>query len=131
MMAKRKILLVDDEVDFVDLMKTRLEANGYEVITANNGKEALDRVKNDKPVALLLDIMMPELDGLSVLKQIRETDKILPIFIVTAFSNEERVKAAGKMNATGFIVKTQDLGKEVRNITAAIDIAEKIKEERG
>ena len=65
-MAKRKILLVDDEVDFLELMKTRLEANGYEVIIANNGREALDRFKNDKPAAMLLDIMMPEMDGLSV-----------------------------------------------------------------
>jgi DNA-binding response OmpR family regulator len=77
--AKRKILLVDDEVDFVDLMKTRLEANGYEVITANNGKEALDKFRLDKPVALLLDVMMPELDGLSVLKAIRAEDAVIPI----------------------------------------------------
>ncbi len=131
MADKRKILLVDDEVDFVDLMKMRFEANGYEVITANNGKEALERFKNDKPVALLLDIMMPEMDGLSVLKAIRAEDALVPIFIVTAFSNEERVRAAGKLNATGFIVKTQDLGKEVKIITQAIDIAEKMKGRRG
>ncbi|MDO8535712.1 MAG: response regulator [Candidatus Omnitrophota bacterium] len=130
-MAKRKILLVDDEVDFLELMRARLEANGYAVITANNGKEALERYKNDKPSALLLDVMMPEIDGLSVLKQIRAQDAVIPIFIVTAFSNEERVKAAGKLNATGFIVKTQDLSKEVRHITEAIEIAEKVKEKRG
>jgi two-component system alkaline phosphatase synthesis response regulator PhoP len=130
-MAKRRILLVDDEVDFIDLMKTRLEANGFEVITANNGKEALDRFRSDKPDALLLDIMMPEMDGLSVLKEIRAENAVIPVFIVTAFSNEERVKAAGKLNATGFIVKTQNLGKEIKNITAAIEIAEKYKEKLG
>jgi len=127
-MAAKKILLVDDEVDFVDLMKIRLEANGYEVITANNGKEALDKFNTDKPSAVLLDIMMPEMDGLSVLKQIRAEDARLPVFIVTAFSNEERVKAAGKLDATGFIVKTQDLGREIKNISAAIEIFEKFKE---
>ena len=127
-MAAKKILLVDDEVDFVDLMKIRLEANGYEVITANNGKEALDKFNTDKPSAVLLDIMMPEMDGLSVLKQIRAEDARLPVFIVTAFSNEERVKAAGKLDATGFIVKTQDLGREIKNISAAIEISEKFKE---
>lgn len=130
-MAKRKILIVDDEVDFIDLMKTRLEANGYEVIDSNNGKDALVRVKEDKPNAILLDIMMPELDGLSVLKEIRAKDATLPVFILTAFSNEDRVKAAGKLNATGFIVKTQDLKKEIENITQAIEIYEKFRQTRG
>jgi CheY-like chemotaxis protein len=126
--AKRKILVVDDEVDFVELMKLRLEANGYEVITANNGKDALDKVKKDKPSAVILDIMMPEIDGLEVLKKIRSEDTRIPVFITTAFSNEERIKIAGRYNANGFIVKTQDLGKEIKNITQAIDIAEKFKE---
>jgi two-component system, OmpR family, alkaline phosphatase synthesis response regulator PhoP len=130
-MAKRKMLVVDDEVDFVELMTVRLEANGYEVITANNGKEALGRVKKDRPDAIILDIMMPEMDGLTVLKKIREEDTKMPIFITTAFSNEERIKIAGRYNATGFIIKTQDLGKEIQNITAAIDIADKYREKRG
>ena len=126
-MAKRKILLVDDEADFIELMKTRLEANDYEVITSNNGKDALDRVKKDKPDAVLLDIMMPEIDGLTVLKQIRLENSNIPVFIITAFSNEERVKVAGKLNASGFIVKTQDLADEIKNITSAIEIAYKYK----
>lgn len=129
-MAKRKILIVDDEADFLELMQIRLEANGYEVITANNGKDAIERVERDKPGAVLLDIMMPETDGLSVLKNIRSKDAKLPIFIITAFSNEEKVKAASKLNASGFIVKTQDLDREVKNITAAIEIHEKFKENR-
>jgi CheY-like chemotaxis protein len=128
--AKRKILVVDDEVDFVELMTLRLEANGYEVITANNGKNALDQAKKEKPDAILLDIMMPEMDGLTVLKKIRSEDARIPIFITTAFSNEERVKIAGAYNANGFIVKTQDLGKEIKNITQAIEIADKYKEKR-
>ncbi len=126
-MVKRKILVVDDEVDFVDLITLRLEANGYEVITANNGKDALDRVKKDRPSGILLDIMMPEMDGLTVLKKIRSEDAKIPIFITTAFSNEERIKVAGTYNANGFIVKTQDLSAEIKNITQAIDIAEKFR----
>lgn len=129
-MAKRKILVVDDEVDFTELMKTRLEANDYEVLVANNGKEALEIVKKSKPAAVLLDIMMPEVDGMTVLKQIRAEDARLPVFIITAFSNEERVKEASKLNASGFVVKTQDLGAEIKNITSAIEIAEKYKKEK-
>ena len=130
MTKKKKILVVDDEVDFVDMIKIRLEANGYDVVIANNGKEAIDRVRSDKPDAVLLDIMMPEMDGLSVLKQIRSDDERMPVFIITAFSNEERFKVAGKLNASGFIIKTQDLGIEIKNMAKVIDIAGKIKEKR-
>ncbi|MFA5146705.1 MAG: response regulator [Candidatus Omnitrophota bacterium] len=131
MTKKKKILVVDDEVDFVDMIKMRLEANGYEVATANNGKDAISMVKKDRPDAVLLDIMMPEMDGLSVLKEIRSEDTGLPVFIITAFSNETRFKAAGKLNASGFIVKTRDLAEEIRNMTSVIEIADKVKGKSG
>ena len=125
-MAKKKILVVDDEVDFAEIMKVRLEANDYEVVLANNGKDALDMVKKDKPDAVLLDIMMPEIDGLTVLKQIRAEDPHMPVFIVTAFSNEERVKLAGKLNASGYIVKSeQNLAEEIKKIASALEITDK------
>ena len=126
-MAK-KILVVDDEVDFTELMKLRLEAGGYDVVVLNSGEDALNTVKKEKPDAVLLDIMMPGMDGITVLKQIREFDKRLPVFMITAFSNEERVKLAGKLNASDFIVKSrQDMSEEIKNITNAINIAEKYK----
>ena len=131
-MAKKKILIVDDEVDFTELMKVRFEANDYDVLVLNSGEGTLDIVKNDKPDAVLLDIMMPGTDGLTLLKQIRALDARLPVFMITAFSNEERIKLAGKMNASGFIVKSrQDISEEVKNITNAIEIAGKYKEKRG
>lgn len=120
-MAKKKILVVDDEVNMVQLAKFRLEANNYEVITAMNGKEALEKVKKEKPDAVLLDVMMPEVDGLSVLKQIRAVDKNLPVFMFTAFSNEERFKLANNLNVSGFILKTSDLQSEIKNITSVLD----------
>ncbi|MDD5423162.1 MAG: response regulator [Candidatus Omnitrophota bacterium] len=126
-MVRKRVLIVDDEVDFIEILKVRLESNNCEVITANNGKEALERIKKDKPNAVLLDIMMPELDGLTVLKRIRQTDATLPVFFITAFSNEERIKIAGGLNASGYIVKTQDLGVKVKEIVDFIDIAEKAK----
>ena len=131
-MAKRKILVVDDEVDFTELTKIRLEANDYDVIVLNRGEAVLDTVKKEKPDAVLLDIMMPEIDGLTVLKKIRELDQKLPVFMITAFSNEERVRIASILNASGFIVKSQqDIAKEIKNITSAIDIADKYRGKRG
>ena len=127
-MAKKKILVVDDEVDFTELMKLRLEASDYDVLVLNNGEGTLGVIKKEKPDAVLLDIMMPGIDGITVLRQIRALDARLPVFMVTAFSNEERIKLAGKLNASGFIVKSrQDISEEIKNITAAIDIAAKYK----
>jgi DNA-binding NarL/FixJ family response regulator len=69
------------------------------------------------------DVLMPGLDGLAVLKKIRKMDKKLPVYILTAFSNEERFRVADKLGASGFIVKTIDLKKEIENISAALNIS--------
>jgi len=126
-MAKKKILVVDDEIDFLKVIKLRLEVNGYDVITAFDGEEALKKIKTEKPDALLLDILMPKIDGLGILKKVREENKSLPIFIMTAFSNEERYSLANKFNASGFILKTSDLQKEVDNINSILSISKEDK----
>ena len=124
---KKKILVVDDEQEFLRMIKMRLEANDYEVATVVSGEEALEKLKNYKPDAVLLDVLLPGLNGIEVLKKIRKDHKKLPIFIITAFSNEERFTLANKFNASGFIVKTSDLKKEVENIKSAIALADKYK----
>lgn len=124
-MERRKILVVDDEIDFLRVISMRLEANNYEVIAVQTGEEALEKIKSEKPAAVLLDILMPGIDGLEVLKRIRKIDEKLPVYIITAFSTEERFKVANKFGASGFIVKTDDLAKEVENITSALDMASK------
>ena len=120
-MAKRKILLVDDEVDFLDLMKTRLEANGYEVIAANNGKEALDRFKDDKPAAVLLDIMMPDKDGRDVLKELKAdpVTKDIPVIMLTAKAEQFDRDSALAMGAYEYMVKPYDgyaLLRQINNV---------------
>ena len=126
-MKKKKILVVDDELAFLETIKNRLEANNYKVVTASSGNVALDKVEKDKPDAILLDILMPGLDGLEVLKNIRKKAKNLPVFIVSAYFNEERFKKAGKLNASGFIIKTGDLEKEITNINHVLRLAERHK----
>ena len=70
-MAKNKILVVDDEIDFLEMIKLRLEANNYDVVTAMDGNEALEKFKNEKPSAVLLDILMPGMDGIETVKRLR------------------------------------------------------------
>ncbi len=122
-MPNKKILLVDDEVDFRELAKARLEANGYDVVAISDGKYALERIRIDKPDGVLLDIMMPEIDGLTILKDIRAKYPKLPVFLITAFSNTERREIARKFNASEFILKTDDLQTEITNMTAILDIS--------
>jgi len=126
-MDKKKILVVDDEPDFLSLIKIRLEANNYDVITAPDGATALEKVKNESPAAVLLDIQMPVMDGLEVLKRIRQIDSNIPVFILTAFSNDARFKLANKLNASGFIVKTSDLKEEIERIDSVLRLSDKFK----
>jgi len=125
---KKKIMIVDDEPDFQELIKARLEANNYEVITASTGEEALQKISEEKPNAIILDVLMPGLNGMEVLEKIRQVNTRIPVFITTAFSSEERFKLANKLNATGFILKTDNLKEQLANIKEAITLAEKYKE---
>jgi DNA-binding response OmpR family regulator len=127
MEKKKVILVVDDELEFLKMIRMRLEANDYEVVTAVDGKEALNKAKKYKLDAVLLDILMPGMSGLDVLKELRNKNKSLPVFIITAFSSEDRFELANKYNASGFIVKTSDLKQEVDNITSLLRIADKYK----
>jgi len=125
--TKKKIVLVDDEIDFLEIMKTRFVANDYIVKMTSNGSEALELVRKEKPDAVMLDILMPGIDGLDILKKIRAENPRIPIFMMTAFSNEERRDIANRFNASDFILKTNDLQSEIDKITSAIDISSRNK----
>ena len=121
----KKVLVVDDDPDFLEIIRMRLQADGYEVSTAADGEEAIKKVKEEKPDVMLLDVLMPKLDGLKVLQRIRKINKQLPVYILTAFSNPERFELAKKYDAAGFIVKTNDLKREINNIANSLSLASK------
>lgn len=88
-MLPAKILVVDDDPDFVEIMRTILEANGYEVVTAANGNQALAQVKAERPDLMLLDIMMSTvLDGLDVSEQLAQDPdaKFMPVIMVSSIA---------------------------------------------
>lgn len=125
--TRKRILVVDDDPDFLKVIGIRLEANNYEVIAVSSGREALEKVKEVKPDAVFLDVLMPGMDGLQVLDRIRSFNKELPIFIITAFSDEKRFEKAKDLKASGFIVKTADLKREIDNIINILNIAPRYK----
>jgi adenylate cyclase len=83
---KNKILIIDDEPDFAQIFKKRLEAEGYEVITASDGNEGLKKIRLEDPDVILLDILMPGKDGYTMLKEMKEDAFIrkVPVIVVTA-----------------------------------------------
>jgi DNA-binding response OmpR family regulator len=104
-----RVLVVDDEPDFIELLREFLTAKGYEVIAASNGEEALCKVKEDRPHLILLDVRMPKMNGLEVLKQVREIDHEVGVIMVTAVNEEETGRQALKMGAFDYITKPLDL----------------------
>jgi DNA-binding response OmpR family regulator len=103
-----KILVVDDEVKACKLLKRFLELKGYEVIVSNEGEDAIEKAKNEKPDAILLDIRMPGMEGTEVLKRIREFDKDVGIIMVTAVKEEATGKGALEAGADEYITKPID-----------------------
>jgi len=85
-MEKHKIIIVDDEPDFTLLLKKRLEANGYAVTSAANGDEGLKKIKTEKPDLVILDILMPQKDGYTMLQEMKLDGAInrIPVIVVTA-----------------------------------------------
>lgn len=91
-----KILAVDDEPDILEFVKYNLKKEGYEVVTANNGKEAIEMAQAHKPNLILLDIMMPELDGIEVCRRLREKEDFQHTIIVFLTArNEDYSEIAG------------------------------------
>jgi len=90
----KKILLVDDETDLRTVVKMRLEVEGYKVIIGSNGKDCLERAQEEMPDLIILDIMMPVMDGYTALKHLKENPELSEIPVIM-FSIKEKVKMEG------------------------------------
>ena len=104
----RKIMVVDDEENICSLLKKFLEKKGYQAILARNGEEALMLFEREKPSLVLLDIIMPGMDGTLVLKKMREIDPNIRIIMATGVRDEEMAREAIQSGASGYLVKPFD-----------------------
>jgi two-component system, OmpR family, alkaline phosphatase synthesis response regulator PhoP len=105
-----RILIVDDENDFIELLQYKLAGHGYELIVANDGVHALSQARMLKPNLILLDILLPDLDGLSVCEILRRqpVTKKIPIIFMSALSGDI-TKRTATMHAEDFFTKPLDL----------------------
>ncbi len=109
--SERKILVVDDEPDTLQLLARRIQSAGYRVITASDGMEALNLARKENPDLVVLDLMLPKMDGYKVCSFLKfdERWKSIPIVLLTARANaEDRTKAA-EVKADHFLTKPCDL----------------------
>lgn len=115
---KRRILVVDDEPNIVQTLKDRLEMNDYEVITACNGKEGLETAISEQPQVILLDIIMPLMDGHEMLEALRKNPKgkDISVIMLTARSQTEDIVRATACGIEDYIVKPFDLSELLEKI---------------
>jgi two-component system alkaline phosphatase synthesis response regulator PhoP/two-component system response regulator VicR len=102
-----KILAVDDEKHIVRLVQINLQKEGYDVITASNGQEALDKIASEKPDMVIMDVMMPQMDGFEALKTLKSQPETaeLPVIMLTAKAQDADVFEGWKSGADLYLTK--------------------------
>ena len=110
-MEQKKILVVDDQVDLVETMKFALELEGYKVLVSYNGEDALNQARKENPDLILLDIMLPKLDGYKVCRLLKfdERYKHIPILMLTAKTQEKDKLIGQETGADEYIPKPFDM----------------------
>ena len=118
-MAGMHILVVDDETRMIDFIRMNLELEGAKILSARNGLEALDQVRRHNPDLILLDIMMPQLDGYETLRMLREFSSI-PVVMLTAKGEEEDIVKGLELGADDYITKPFGVRELVSRVKAVL-----------
>lgn len=123
-MSQERVLVVDDEVYILHILDFILGAESYEVVTATDGEQALQRVREDKPDLVILDIMMPKLDGYEtcrIIKQDEET-KHIPVILLTAKGREIDQKLGEEVGASDYITKPFSPAKLIERVQSILGV---------
>ena len=108
MKSQGRILIVDDEAEYVEIIRIRLETNGFEVTTAFSGEEGLTKVESGTFDVIILDVMMPQVNGFQVLKRLRTlpSTQHTPVIMLTARGESKFIMKAQEMGVTDYIIKS-------------------------
>jgi CheY-like chemotaxis protein len=103
---KKKILVAEDEKPMANALKLKLESEGYQVVLAFNGKEAIEALESEKFDLLLLDLVMPEKTGFDVLEEIKSKNLSIPVIVLSNLAQEEDIGKAKKFGVINYFVKS-------------------------
>jgi two-component system alkaline phosphatase synthesis response regulator PhoP len=120
--SRARVLVVDDEADIVSTIQYRLEFCEFEVITATNGKEGLEKAANEKPDIILLDISMPVMNGHEMLERLKNRPdlKDIPVIMLTAYSDAKDVTKAADLGIADYVTKPFDFTELMGKISNAL-----------
>ena len=114
-----RVLLVDDEEEFVETLAQRLEVRDFDVITAFNGADGLERLENEDVDLVILDLQMPGEDGISVLRKIKESKPLVEVIMLTGHATVETAIEGMKLGAFDFLIKPTETEELVEKINRA------------
>ena len=117
-----RILVVDDEIAIVDVLTAFLEDKDHKVLTAYDGVEAVEVAKRERPHLILLDIYLPKMDGIEVLRTIREFDESIGVIMITAFREEDVARHALELGAFDYINKPFDFDYLERSLETKLQL---------
>lgn len=124
-MATKRVLLVDDEPDLLELMSQHIELWGYDVVRASNGKDAIEAVKNKEADIVILDYMMPAMNGIETLENIRNINRDIPVIMFTAYPDEKSIKSVDKLGISAYIPKLSTYTDVKATLESALDMVAK------
>ncbi|MCK4919043.1 MAG: response regulator [Candidatus Pacebacteria bacterium] len=113
--SETKVLIIEDDVYISEMYKIKFESENYKTVITNNGSEVINLIKKEKPNIILLDIVMPVMDGFDVLKIIKSNKKFnnIPVVMLTNLSQKESIERVFELGAKGYIVKSHFTPSEV------------------
>ena len=126
-MSKEKLLVIDDEEEFVKTIAERLEAKGFDIVKAFNGKAGLEKAHLENPDLVILDVMMPEMSGYDVCRKLKLDEKFknTPILMLTAKFQPNDIEFGKEMGADAYLTKPLELEALLHKVTALLRVRRK------
>jgi two-component system response regulator (stage 0 sporulation protein F) len=121
MVVHVNLLLIEDEVDVAEVLATAFREDGHKAVIAYTGEEGLTLLRRERPDAVLLDIRLPKMNGIEVLRRIRSIDKALPVIVITGFASPSEIEEARELGVTEVIEKSYVLKNFSESLARAVN----------